>query len=106
MMPDHFIDDKPQEFLGKFRIEIGVAGQLSQARYLFFFAGGICGRQVVCGLILTNRLGHLEAFGEHEHQGRVDIIDALPVLVELVVHILGRLILKVCEFCKAQLISD
>ena len=86
MVANHFVDDETQEFFGKFGIEIGVAGQLAQAGYLFLFAGAIGWGQAVFRLIFADRLGHFEAFCQHEHQRRIDIVDAFAILLKLFVH--------------------
>ncbi len=86
MVADHLVNDEAQEFLGEIGIETGVGGQLAQARDLPFLTPRIGGRQVVRRLVFAHRLRDLEAFGQHEHQRRVDIVDAFAVALEGFVH--------------------
>ena len=86
-MANHFINDETQEFFRKFGIKIGVAGQLAQTGNLFLLSTRVGRRQIIFGFIFANRLGHLEPFGEHEHQRRVDIVDAFAKLLQLFVHV-------------------
>ena len=76
-MPNHLVDDEAQEFLGKFGVEIGIARQRPQPCDLRFLAPGIGRGQAVLGLVLADRLRHLEPFGQQEHQRGIDIVDAL-----------------------------
>ena len=85
MVPDHFVDDEAQEFLGEIGVKVGLCCQHPQPRDLSGFAVGIGGGQAVLGLVGPDRLRHLEPFGEHEHQRGVDIVDALAVLVQPIV---------------------
>ena len=43
MMPDHFINDEPQKFLGKIRIEFRVLCKFAQAGDLAVFPAWISG---------------------------------------------------------------
>ena len=85
-MADYLINDKSQKFLGKFRVKIGGSSKGAEPFNLFLFTLRICGRQIIFRLIFTNRLRHLEPFGQHEYKRSVDIIDAFSVLSELFVH--------------------
>ncbi len=78
-MPDHFVDDEAQEFFGEIGIELGVVCQLPQAFDLFFFPRRVGGGQAGIGFVFANGLRHLEPFGEHENQSRIDIVDAVAV---------------------------
>ncbi len=82
MMADHLVDDEAQEFLAEFGVELGFGGEPAQPRDLRRFARGIGGGQVVGGLVATDRLRHLEAFGEQVDQGGIDIVDALAITVQ------------------------
>jgi hypothetical protein len=82
VVADDFVDDEPQEFLGEVGIEISFLGQLPQPLDLPFFSAGICGGQAGARLIFAHGLRDLEALGEHEHKGSIDIVDALAVTVQ------------------------
>ena len=86
VVADHLVDDEAQEFLAEFGIEIGLARQRAQPFDLPRLAVGIGGGQVDLRLELADRLRHLEPFGEHIDERRVDIVDALTVAAELIVH--------------------
>jgi octaprenyl-diphosphate synthase len=79
MVADHLVDHEPQELLGKFRVQIGAGGQGAQAGDLIGLAAGVGGRQAGLCLVTAYCLGDLEAFGQHEHQGGIDIVDALAI---------------------------
>ena len=81
-MADHFIDDEAQELLAELGIEIGLLGQPAEPSDLRLLPAGIGSGQAAHRLVAADRLGDLEAFGEQEHQGRVDIVDALAVAAE------------------------
>src|SRR3546814_20882083 len=53
---------------------------------LALFAARISGGQAFARLQFADRLGHLEPLGEHIDERRVDIVDALAVAAQLVVH--------------------
>jgi hypothetical protein len=79
MMPDYFIDNEPQEFLGKIRVQFGIKCKLPKPHDLAFFAQRICRGQCRCGLIFTHGLRHFESFRQHKNQGCIDIVDAVAV---------------------------
>ena len=85
-MADHLIDDEAQEFFREVGVEIGIRRKLAQAADLPFFPAGIGGRQGVRRLIFADRLRDLEALGEHEHEGGVNVVDALAIPLQSVVH--------------------
>ncbi len=99
MVTNHFIDNEAQKFFRKFRVEIGVAGKLAQAGYLFFLARTIGRWQAVSGLIFADRLRDFEPLGQHEHQRRIDIIDAFTILLQFFVHDLMP------DFCPPKILS-
>jgi hypothetical protein len=41
MVPDHLIDNEPQELLAEIRIKMGIFGQRPQTGNLRFFAGRV-----------------------------------------------------------------
>jgi hypothetical protein len=86
MMADHFVDNEAQEFFREHRVEVRVRRELAQPRDLAFFAAGVGGGQGVFGLETAHRLRDLESLGEHEHQRRVDIVDALTIVIQRFVH--------------------
>ena len=83
MMPDHFVDNEAQEFLGEIGIELRIPCQLPQPRDLTLFTPRIGGGQAVHGFIPPHSLRHLEPLGEHENQRRIDIIDTVAIMLQL-----------------------
>ena len=85
VMADHFVDNEAKEFFGKIGIELGIAGELAKPVDLSFLARRVgWGQRRLC-LMFTHSLGNFEAFGEHEHQRRVDIVDTVAVAFEDIV---------------------
>ena len=82
-MADHFIDDETQELLGKIGIEFCVFGKFAQPRHLGRLASRIGGWQAMFSFVTADRLRHFEAFGQHEHKCRVDVIDAVAIMLQL-----------------------
>ena len=87
MMADHLVDDEAQEFLGEIGIELGIRRQLPQPHYLCRLAPRIGRRQLQLGLQLAHRLRHAEPLGQYRHQRRVDIVDALSIACQPIVHV-------------------
>lgn len=85
MVTDHFVDDEAYEFLGEIGVEVCLCRQSAQPRHLSRLAARIGGGQAMFGFISADRLRDFEPFGEHEHKRRVDIVDALAVLVQPIV---------------------
>ena len=83
MMPDHFVDNEPQKLLGKIGVELRIPRQLSQPCDLTLFTPRIGGGQAVRGFIPPHRLRYFEPLGQHEDQRRIDIVDAVTILVQL-----------------------
>jgi hypothetical protein len=83
MMPDHFINDEPQKLLGKVGIKLRILGQFAQAGDLAVFAARISGGKTRLRLVPTHSLRHLKPLGEHEDQSRIDIVDAVAVMLQL-----------------------
>jgi octaprenyl-diphosphate synthase len=83
MMADHFVDDEAQEFFGEVGIELCILRQFAQAGNLAIFARGIGSGQAGLRLVTPHCLRHLKPFGEHEDQSRVDIVDALAIMLQL-----------------------
>ncbi len=83
MMPDDFINDEAQEFLGEIGIELGVLGEFAQTADLSILAARIGGGQVMLGLVAPDGLRHLEPFGEHEDKRGIDIVDAVAIMLQL-----------------------
>ncbi len=79
MVPDHLVDDEPQELFPEFRIELGLLGQRPQAGDLSFLALRIGGRHGFACFVSAHRLSDAEAFGEHVDKRGVDVVDALAV---------------------------
>ena len=75
MVPDDFLDDEAQEFLGKLWIELRSLGQRAQAGDLAFLAAGIGSGQAVHGLVGAHGLGDAEALGQDVDQRGVDVVD-------------------------------
>ncbi len=100
MVADNFIDDEAQEFFRKFGVQIGVAGELAQPFNLLLLARRVGGRQVQPRLERADRLRHLEPLGQHEHQGSIDIVDALAIALQLpVIHARAPWL---CHPCRVQ----
>src|SRR3546814_278719 len=89
VVADHLVDDEAQEFLAELGVEVGLARQATQPLDLPRLAAGVGGGQVDPRFQLADRLRHLEAFGEHIDERGVDIVDALAVTAQLVVHRAG-----------------
>lgn len=84
-MADDFIDDEAQELFRELRIEIGREGEGAQPRDLSGFTRWISGGEAACGFVASDGLGDLEAFGKHENEGGINIVDALAVALQNVV---------------------
>lgn len=82
MMADHLIDDEAQEFFGKYWIELRIFRELAKPRDLAFLPAWIGWWQGILCLETAYRLCDLEPLGQHIDQGRVDIVDALPKMVQ------------------------
>ena len=78
MVVDDLGDDEAEPLLGEGRIEVGLLGEGPQARDLGALAIGIRGREPGRRLQSPDLLGELESFGEQMHEGRIDVVDALP----------------------------
>ena len=85
VMADHLVDDEAEELFGKFGIEVGLFGQHAQAGDLPFLASFVGGGQAVLRLVPSDRLGDLEALGQHADQCRIDIVDRLAIARQHVV---------------------
>ena len=94
MVADDFIDDEPQEFFGKIRIKLRIAGQLAKPFNLPFFAGRIGRRQRRFRLKLAHRLRYFKPLGQHEYERGIDIVDAFTKTGE------GFLIVHDCILCR------
>ena len=82
MMADHLIDDEAQEFFGEDRIELRILGELTQPSDLALLSAWIGWWQGILCLETAYRLRDLEPLGQHIDQDRVDIVDALPKMVQ------------------------
>ncbi len=82
-MANDFVDNETQKFLGKVGIEFCVFGKNAQASNLTLFAAGIGWGQAMVGFVTTDSLRYLKAFGEHEHECSVDIVDAVAEMLQL-----------------------
>ncbi len=76
MVPDHLVDDEPQELLAKVRIELSIRRQRAQPGDLAVFARRVGSGQGMFRLVGADRLGDAEAFRQHVDQRGVDIVDA------------------------------
>ena len=81
-MPDHFVNDKAQEFLGEIRVKLGITRELPKPLDLPFFARGVSGGQCRFRFKLAHGLRYFETLGEHKHERSIDIIDAVTKLGE------------------------
>ena len=70
---------KFRNFLGEFRVEVGLGAQPFEPRDLLFLARRVGRRQVVFGLQPAHRLRVLEAFGQRVDEDRVQPVDALAM---------------------------
>ena len=108
MMPDHFIDNKPQELFRKLRIELGFSRQFAQPRNLGFFAAGIARRQGVFGFISANRFSDAKPFSQNVNQCGIDVVDTCAKAGERLVGrrwgwVLGHEWLASMTFCAIPL---
>lgn len=104
VVTDHFINDEAQEFLREIRIKIGFHRERPQPSDLRVLSGWIGRGQGVFSLVLPDSLSHLEALGKQIHKGRIDIVDALAVLSQLVgSHHLNSLFANIAS-CKSELL--
>ncbi len=85
MVVDHLGNDEPQELLGEHRVEPSLLGQRAQPFDLALLTLEIGGRQPDRGLVPTDLLGDLEAFGQQVHQGSVDVVDTRSELGQLLI---------------------
>ncbi len=90
MMPDHFLDNKTQELLAKFRIKVGLLREFAQPLDLALFARGIGRGQSNLGLVLTHGLRDAKALSQHVNDRGVDIVDALAIGIEHRIASAGR----------------
>ncbi|ASP20159.1 hypothetical protein ANTHELSMS3_01461 [Antarctobacter heliothermus] len=81
---DDFLNDKVQEFLGEFRVEIGLECQILEPRDLIVFARGVGWGKVVLRLENAHGLSVLEPLCERENEDRVETVDRLAVFLEQV----------------------
>ena len=79
MMTDHLVDDEAQKLLAEPGVEPRLLRQGPQPGDLTGLAVGIGGGEARVGLVPTDRLGDLEAFGEEMDERSVDVVDARPV---------------------------
>ncbi len=87
VMPDHLLDDEPEERLRERRVQFRLLRQPPEPRDLRLFPPRIGGRQPRLVLVPPHRLRHLEPLGEQVDQRRVDIVDAPAITAQhLVAH--------------------
>ena len=79
---DDFLNDEIQEFLGEFRVKIGLACKVGQPGDLRRFAGRIAGWKVMGGFQFTNRLGVGKAFAQRVDKDRIQSVNAGTVVFE------------------------
>jgi octaprenyl-diphosphate synthase len=84
-MADHFFDDEAQKLFRKVRIQLRGLRDLAQSRDLLGLASRIGWRQTVLCFVMANGLRDFETLGQQTDQGGVNIVDALPIGVELCV---------------------
>src|SRR5690606_17671791 len=92
VVADHLGDDEAHERLREGGVQSGVIREGAQARDLLSLAVRVCGWQSVLGLQHAHPLGVSEALGEQVHEGRVDVVDAAPLLGEEDAGTLDRLL--------------
>ena len=81
-MLNDFSNDEVEEFLGKFRVEIGLDRQVLEPRDLVCLAVRVRGGQVVFCLELAHRLGVLEPLAQGIDEDRIKPVDAFAVAFE------------------------
>jgi hypothetical protein len=79
---DDFLNDEVQEFLGEFRVQIGLECKILEPRDLFFFARGVGWGKRVLRLERAHGLGVFEPLGEREDKDRVEPVYGLSVFLE------------------------
>jgi hypothetical protein len=79
---DDFLDDEGQEFLGEFRVEIGLFRKIGEPGDLGLFADRVGRGKTVFCLEAANTLGVLEPFGQGEDQYRIEPVDGFPVFFQ------------------------
>ena len=77
MVPDDFINDEAQEFLGEIRVKLGITCQLPKSLNLSVFTRRVSGWKRGFRLKFAHGLRYLEPFGEHKHKRRIDIINTV-----------------------------
>lgn len=82
MVLDDFLNNKIQEFLGEFRVEIGPFCKVGQTRDLLFFAVRIGGGQGVLCFENTHGLRVFEPLAQRIDKDRVKPVDAFAVAFE------------------------
>ena len=84
-MTNDLIDHETQEFLGEVGIKLCLCGELAQTRNLPIFAPRIGCGETCLRLVPPHRLGDLETLGEHVDEGGIDVIDTVPISLQLTV---------------------
>ena len=76
VVADDLADDEVQELLREGRVQVGLGGEAPQPGDLRRFAARVPGGKLVRGLEEADLLGGLEALGEEEDEGGIDVVDA------------------------------
>ncbi len=79
VMLNDFSDDEVQEFLGEFRVEVGLKGQVFEPCDLPRFAVRIRRGKVVFGFQLAHRLGVLEPLAQSVDEDGIEPVDTVAV---------------------------
>lgn len=84
MVLDDFLNDEIQEFLGEFRVKVGLDRQILEPRDLIFLARGVGWGKVVLRLEDAHGLGVFETLRQCENEDRIKAVDRLSVFLEQV----------------------
>jgi hypothetical protein len=82
VVPNDFVYHKRQKPLGKIWVKPTGNGKLPQSTHLFDFPLTILRRKSVPRLQLADRMSGPEPLGQHVDDGRINIINAVPQLVQ------------------------
>ena len=83
MMANDLVDHETQELLGEIGIELGFFGKFAQTGDLSILPTGVGGGQSRHCLVAPDRLRDLESFGKHVDERGIDVVDAVPIGLQL-----------------------
>jgi hypothetical protein len=78
VLPNDFLSDKGQEFLGKVRVELADRREMPQTADLLGFSAGIARGQSVLRLQFADGAGTPKPLRQHVDDRGIDIVDAVP----------------------------